>query len=82
MKIKEFTRILSLTVVFTLLAGCGKDKVIPQKMSGKMSTDMMTDHMTTDRMIMSMKIMRSPTIFSRYKRQQKLPEISTINSFA
>ena len=62
MKIKEFTRILSLTVVFTLLAGCGKDKVIPQKMSGKMSTDMMTDHMTTDRMIMSMsmKIMRSP----------------------
>ena len=36
MKIKEFTRILSLTVVFTLLAGCGKDKVIPQKMSGKM----------------------------------------------
>ena len=149
MKIKEFTRILSLTIAFTLPAGCGRDKDIPQEHAAEDEwedeygyddgsyddgsydyeyedyeepeesdplkakreevwneyvsshyEDAMTDLNNgyikygdatmrftgeifgdEDNSGIPMYIFLI-SIFSRYKRQQKLPEISTINSFA
>ena len=91
MKIKEFTRIPSLTVVFTLPAGCGRDKDIPQEHAAE---DEWEDEYGDATMRFTGEIFGDEdnsgipmyifliSIFSRYKRQQKLPEISTINSFA